>query len=432
MLETSFFLAGIIIGFVITKLASKKGSTEEMNISENYVQKVIYNSMLEENKAKSSEITALTGEISTYKERVTNLDSRIIEHKKEIEQLKESMALEFKVLSSKIFEENSTKFIEINEQKVGAILNPLKEKIRDFELKIERNYNEETKEKATLKKELEIIIQLNKQVSDDANRLTNALKGDKKLQGNWGEVQLEMILNRAGLQKDVHYRSQAVLESAEGKVYKPDYIINLPDDKHLILDSKVSLVAYEQFFNEEDENIKATHLKTHASNIQKHITGLSEKNYQKLYNINPPDYVLMFVPLEPALFAALKEDGNLFEKALEKNIVLVSTSTLLATLRTISYIWKQDNQRKNVFEIAEESGALYDKFVGFIEDLTNIGKKLDEAKVDYDNAFGKLSKSQKKGTTIIGRLERIKKLGANTTKSIPQNLIDKSNENETS
>lgn len=243
-----------------------------------------------------------------------------------------------------------------------------------------------------------------------------------------GEIQLEMILNKAGLEKNIHFKTQETLQSEDGKSLRPDYVLYLPDSKNLILDSKVSLVSYEQYFNEENEILKQTHLKTHVANISKHISDLGSKNYQKLYGINPPDYVLMFVPIEPALYAALKEDNQIFEKALEKNVVLVSTSTLLATLRTISYMWKQENQRKYVAEIADESGQLYDKFVGFTDDLINLGKKLDGVKTDYSDAMNKLTDSKQKGATIIGRMERIKKLGANTTKSIAQGLLNRADD----
>lgn len=420
-------IIGLVIGYFYAKSTTQKGS-ELFNVEDKYVQKSLYVDLQKDNKDKGVEIISLNNQLSTHKEKNTNLEERLRDHKKEIDEIKEKMSLEFSVLSNKIFDEKSTKFLALNEKKVSDILNPLKEKIKEFESKVDKNYNDETREKASLRKELEQIVQLNKQVSEDATKLTNALKGDKKLQGGWGEIQLEMILNKAGLEKGIHFTTQSTFEGEDGKSMRPDYILNLPDTKNLILDSKVSLVAYEQYFNEENELLQQGHLKSHITSIIKHITDLGDKNYHKLYNINPPDYVLMFVPIEPALYAALKGDTKIFEKALEKNIVLVSTSTLLATLRTISYIWKQDNQRANVAAIAEESGQLYDKFVGFIEDLINLGKKLDGVKSDYSDAMNKLTDSRQKGSTIVGRLEKIKKLGANTTKAIPQNLLNRADE----
>ncbi|MCK5521395.1 MAG: DNA recombination protein RmuC, partial [Candidatus Marinimicrobia bacterium] len=226
-----------------------------------------------------------------------------------------------------------------------------------------------------------------------------------------------------GLEEDIHYLKQANFKDEDGRNQRPDFVIKLPENKHVIIDSKVSLVAYEKYFHSEDENEKKLHLKTHISNIQTHIKQLSAKDYNNLHDINTPDYVLMFVAIEPALYAALKEDSSLQENALNHNIVLVSSSTILATLRLISFIWKQENQRKNVGEIARESGALYDKFVGFIADMESMGKKIEGLQGDYNNSLNKLSESKKKGDTILGRMERIKKLGADTGKSIPESFL---------
>jgi DNA recombination protein RmuC len=425
MPEFVFILIGFVMGYIVAKLISSNSKAKNLGGDQNYVQKSLFTELQTENKEKGNQIAILSGHLAAQKEKTLHFEERLLEHKAEIEVVRENMNLAFKDLSNGILEKQSSKFVELNEEKVNAILNPLKEKIRDFETKVDKNYTEEAREKASLKKELEQIVQLNKQVSEEATRLTNALKGDKKLQGNWGEIQLEMILNKAGLEKGIHYSTQETFLSEDGKSLRPDYVLYLPDNKNLILDSKVSLVAYEQYFNEEGEVAKQNHIKSHVLSLNKHIAELSDKNYQKLYNINPPDYVLMFVPIEPALFSALREDARIFEKALEKNIVLVSTSTLLATLRTITYIWKQDNQRRNVAEIAEESGQLYDKFVGFTDDLINLGKKLEGVRGDYTDAMNKLVESKQKGATIVGRMERIKKLGANTTKSISQGLLNR-------
>jgi len=333
--------------------------------------------------------------------------------------------LEFRNVANDLLEEKSKKFTELNEKNIGTILQPLKERIQQFEKKVEDTYNQETREKTALRKELEQMMKLNQQVSDDANRLTKALKGDSKTQGDWGEVQLELILERAGLQRGVHYRKQENFKTDDGANVRPDYVINLPEDKHIVVDSKVSLTAYEQYFNTDDEAQRVRYMQEHLSSLQRHIADLSGKNYQLLYGINPPDYVLLFVPLEAALTIALREDTTLFEKALARNIALVSPSTLLATLRTISFIWKQENQKRNVLEIARESGALYDKFVGFMDDLLGVGRKLNDSKAAYDDAMNKLCESPRKGDTIIGRIERLKTLGANATKQIPQQLLDR-------
>lgn len=417
-------LLGVVIGFVIAKMTSTQAPSTSINIDSNYVQKSLYESLQKENREKGQEISNLSGHLSTYKEKAVNLERKLEDHKGEFDEIKNKLALEFKVLSNKIFEEKSEKFLTLNQKNVSDILNPLKEKIKEFETKVENNHSAASNQNATLGAQLKYITALNTQLSADAAKLTNALKGDKKLQGTWGEIQLEMILIKVGLSKGIHFTSQETFESEDGKSVRPDYIIKLPDNKKLILDSKVSLVAYEQYFNEENEVLKQKHLKDHLSNINRHIVDLSAKNYQKLYDIETPDYVIMFVPLEPALFAALHEDNRIFETALEKNIVLVSTSTLLATLRTISYIWKQDRLSNSHLDIARESGLLYEKFVGFIEDLLSVEKKLEGAKTDFSAAMYKLKYSPHEGLTIFGRMQKIKDLGAKTTKSIPPNLLN--------
>jgi DNA recombination protein RmuC len=432
-MEIVFLLTGLVFGALIAWLFSRQKAYKEKGIpfeeiKSNYVPSELFNQEKQENNAKEKTIVELNSKISELLANQKNLEEKLLNSKKELDEIHEKFTLEFKNLSNDLLEEKSKKFIELNEEKVGEILKPLKEKIKEFEQKIDSVYSDEIKERTSLKKELENIIKLNQQVSDDTHKLTNALKGDKKLLGDWGEVQLELILEKTGLEKDIHYRKQESIKDDEGRNLRPDYIINLPDEKQLIIDSKVSLVAYERYFNSDDEKVKAAALKQHLFDIYNHIKELGDKNYQKLYGINPPDYVLMFVPIEPALALAQREDTSLFDKALKKNIVMVSTSTLLATLRTINYLWTQDKQRRNVFEIAKQSGALYEKFVGFIDDLSGIGKKIDDAKEHYSNAMNKLYESKKKGDTIIGRIEKIKELGADTNKSLPRNILDRIDE----
>ncbi|HUX97355.1 MAG TPA: DNA recombination protein RmuC [Bacteroidales bacterium] len=429
-MEMVFLAIGLVAGAVIGWLFIRQKAFQERGISveevnNRYIAIDLFNQEKKENSDKENTIIALNARVAELSANLKNIEEKFTESKKEIEEIHKKFSLEFKNLSNDILEEKSKKFLELNEKSVGNLLNPLKEKIKEFEGKIDEVYKDETRERISLKKELENIVKLNQQVSDDAHKLTNALKGDKKMLGDWGEVQLEMILEKAGLERDIHYRKQESIRDEEGKNLRPDYIINLPDEKQLIVDSKVSLVAYERYFNSDDDNVKASALKQHLNDLLNHIRELGDKNYQKLYGINPPDYVLMFVPIEPAMALAQREDPSLFDKALKKNIVMVGTSTLLATLRTINFIWNQDKQRKNVFEIARQSGALYEKFTGFIEDLLAVGRKLDDAKSEYSNAMNKLYESKKKGDTIIGRIQRIKELGAETTKSLPQNILDK-------
>lgn len=424
MLLVGVFL-GLIGGWLIAKFKYENGrGVQPAELQEKYVAKELYGDVKRDLFESQQQIIHLSKSTATLEQANKELQEKLHLQKSEVEEIRQQFRIEFKNLANELLEEKSKKFTEVNEEKLGALLNPLKEKIIDFRTKIEQNFHEDTRERASLKQEIEQLLRLNQQLSQDAVKLTNALKGDSKVQGDWGEVQLEMILERAGLEKNLHFFCQSsFLDSSEHHTIKrPDYIICLPRNKHLILDAKVSLTAYENYFNAEDDQERSYHLKEHLNSIHRHMNGLSSKNYEKLYQINPPDYVIMFVPVEPALLLAMKEDMQVFEKCLEKNIVLVSTSTLLATLRTISYLWKQENQKKNVFEIARESGALYDKFVGFVEDLGKIGDHICSAHESYKLAMNKLTNG--KGN-LIRRAEKIKKLGASTSKDIPVSVLDK-------
>lgn len=420
----------MLVGFVAAwfiakfKFSGDKGLSLQ-TVGEQYIRKEVYETERKEKIAKDEQLRQLNDRLARTETENKYLQERIIKNNEDLEERQRVLRLELTNMANSLLEEKSKRFVEINEKNMSDILNPLREKIKDFEQKVDETYKEETRERISLKTEIAQIVKLNLQVSEDTNRLTSALKGDKKLQGNWGEVQLEMILEKAGLEDGIHYFKQQSLRNEDNDMFRPDFIINMPDNKNLVLDSKLSLVAYENYYNTEEEALQAKFLKEHLAALNKHINELGAKNYSQLYGINSPDYVMMFVALEPALTAALKQDLSLYEKALDKNIVLVSSSTLLATLRTISYIWKQENQKRNVVEIAKESGALYDKFVGFMDDLIKVGRSMDDTQKTYREAMNKLVDSPKKGDTIIGRFERIKKLGANASKSLPQNLIDR-------
>jgi len=385
-------------------------------------------------KAKVDEKSLEVQEKATSVARLSAINASLQEklelQKAEIQDIREQLYKDFKLTAESILEEKTKKFSEVNEEKLGGVLNPLKEKIQAFEKKVEETYHNETREKESLRKELEQLLRLNKQVSDDAQRLALALKGDSKTQGDWGEIQLELLLEKTGLTEGVHYMKQNNYKTEDGSNVRPDFVINLPDSKNFILDSKVSLTAYENYYNEDNEEQKAVYLKEHLSSMTRHIMDLGSKNYQQLYGINSPDYVFLYVALEPALTLALQKDPSLFEKALNKNVVLVSGSTLLASMRTVSFIWKQENQKNNVLEIAKESGLLYDKFVGFTEDLIKMGNQLNTTQDTYKAAMGKLSESTRKGDTIIGRMERIRQLGANASKRQDQRLLDKAQAND--
>ena len=309
-----------------------------------------------------------------------------------------------------------------------GILAPLREKIQEFESNIERKFLEETREKASLKREIEQLHQMNMQLSQDANNLVGALKGQSKVQGDWGEMQLEVLLEKSGLSKGIHFIAQNTLRDDQGSAKRPDFIIHLPDDKHLIIDAKVSLTAFERFFNENDPTQRERHLKAHIESIRTHIDNLSRKNYQQLHQLHTPDYLLLFIPLESALSTAAQADPRLFTDAIERNIILVSASSLLSTMRTVALLWKQEKQSRSVLEIARQSGLLYDKFVAFVEDLRAIGMRLDLAREAYDAAMHKLTNASRPGDTLIGKAEKIRALGAKNNKMLPLDLLESQKE----
>jgi DNA recombination protein RmuC len=345
---------------------------------------------------------------------VSSYRDKLAEQQQNMENLQQKFSLEFSLLANKLLDEKSAKFTAQNQTNLDTILSPLKANIKAFEEKIEKVYQTEAAERSQLKGVIFQLMDQSKQIQTDANNLTKALKGDSKKQGNWGEVILERVLERSGLVKDREYRIQANLNSAEGARFQPDVIIDLPDDKHLIVDSKISLVAYERMMTVEAEKEKLINLKQHLTSVKAHIEGLSRKNYQNLYEINSPDFVLLFMPIESSFSITVQADHELFNYAWDRKVVIVSPTTLLATLRTIASIWKVDRQNKNVFEIAEEAGALYDKFVGFLADMDKMGKHIELTQKAHEDAFKKL---QFGSGNLIGKVEKIKKLGAKTKAS---------------
>ncbi len=370
-------------------------------------------------------VLELNNKLSSTTADYRNLQEKLNDQKKELENLNEKFSKEFKNLANEILEEKSKKFTEQNKTNLSEILNPLKEKINEFEKKVEQTNKESIDRNSAMREQLVNLKELNQQITKEASNLSKALRGESKTQGTWGEIQLEAILERAGLQKDIHYFKEKNYKNEEGLNQRLDYIIKLPDDKYLVLDSKVSLTAYSNYFNATDEVEQARHLKSHLDSVYSHIKILGEKNYQNLYEINQPDYVMMFVANEPALTIALKEDISLYEKALDKNVALVSTATLLATLRTISYIWKQDLQNKNALEIARQAGSLYDKFHTLIEDLTKVGNNIKSTQNSYQDAMNKLVEGK---DNLVRKTERLKELGAKTTKQLSQQLLDRAEE----
>lgn len=338
----------------------------------------------------------------------------------------EQLRKDFELLANNILEEKSTKFAEHNKEQLKRILNPLQEKIQTFEKKVEDTQKESISMHGALKQQLSDLKYLNEQMTKEATNLTKALKGDSKIQGNWGELVLERVLEKSGLEKNREYFVQQSFKKDDGSRVMPDVVLHLPEDKKMIIDSKVSLTDYERLINAEEDD-KSSYLKAHVASIKKHVDQLSDKNYQDLYDIESPDFVLMFIPIEPAFAIAINEDNSLYTKAFEKNIVIVTPTTLLATLRTIDSMWNNEKQQQNALEIAKQAGALYDKFEGLVADLTGIGRKIDSAKSDYSSAMNKLVEG--KGN-LISRVERLKKMGAKAKKSLPDPILKRAEDTE--
>ncbi|MEH6629872.1 MAG: DNA recombination protein RmuC [Halopseudomonas aestusnigri] len=328
---------------------------------------------------------------------------------------------QFENLANKILDEKSKKFTEQNKQGLETLLNPLKENIQVFQKKVEETYDKESKERFSLHKEVQRLADLNKQVSEDTHNLTKALKGQSQTQGAWGEMILEMVLEKSGLSKGREYDVQQSLNTEEGKRYRPDVIVHLPNGKDIVIDSKVSLTAYERYHSSEDEALIAAALAEHVTSIQNHVRDLSKKSYQDLETIRSLDYVLLFMPIEGAFSAAVQHQPDLVGQALEKNVVIVTPSTLLLALRTVENIWRYENQNQNAQKIAERAGKLYDKFVGFADDLTKIGDFLNKAQHSHDEAFKKLSSGR---GNIVRQVDQLQKMGAKTSKALPDSLTE--------
>ncbi|MBS1763739.1 MAG: DNA recombination protein RmuC [Bacteroidetes bacterium] len=367
----------------------------------------------------------LTNDLATAQTRYEDALKRMNEQKQELEQMQQKLKTEFENLANKILDEKSRKFTDQNKVNLDIILNPLKEKIKDFEEKVDKTYKAESDERISLKTQIANLVELNKQLSSEANNLATALKGDNKKQGNWGELVLEKILESSGLIKGQEYKTQVSAINDNGDSIKPDVIVFLPDNKHLIIDSKVSLVAYNEYVSSDDEEARTQYASQHVQSVRNHIRQLSDKNYQTANGYSSPDFVILFMPVESAFSFAMQVDKDLYNFAWERKIVLVSPTTLLATLRTVASIWKHERQVKNAMQIAEEGGKMYDKLVLFVTDLISIGKKMDGAKEDYVEAMKKLTD----GTgNLVGRAQKMKELGAKASKSLPGQLIERAGE----
>jgi DNA recombination protein RmuC len=377
---------------------------------------------LVEYENRALELTGLLGESRSKNEQ---LNRQLSEQEQQLQATFDKMNLQFKDIANSILEDKSKRFTEHNKVQLEQLLNPLREKLRDFEQKVQTTHQESLEKQAGLFHELKNLRELNLQMSEEAKNLTRALKGDNKTQGNWGEVVLQRILERSGLTINQEYKLQDSAVNEEGRRLQPDVTILLPEQKYLVVDSKVSLVDYERYVNADDETERTLSVKRHLQSIRNHVRELSAKNYHALYGEGSPDFVLLFVPIEPAFMLAVQEDADLFQDAFDRNIVIVSTSTLLATLRTIASIWRQENQNKNAQEIARQAGSLYDKFIAFSDDMSKVGIQIEQMEKVYAQAMNKLKDGK---DNLIRKTQRLRELGAKSTKQIDQRLLDEAEE----
>lgn len=413
------FILAFLIGILIQRLISNSKINQINSESKQH----LYQLEIERNRFQEAKVEIenlrlerddLLSEYSKSNSELNFLKTKLDDQKKEIEKLQIKFTETFENLANRILDEKSEKFTATNKIQIENILNPLQEKIKSFEERVEITHKDQLIQQTSLKEQITFLSSLNKQMTQETINLTNALKGDSKVQGNWGEVILERILEKSGLEKDREYEVQKSF-NLEGKRLQPDVVIHLPNDKKMIIDSKVSLTAYERYCNETDEIEKQNFLKQHILSVANHIKQLSEKNYQHIYEVASPDFILMFVPIETAFALAINNEPNLYNQAFEKNIVIVTTSTLLATLKTIDSLWKNEKQQNNALEIAKQAGLLYDKFVGFVEDIQNIEKNIDRSKLDIEKAKNKLFLGN---GNLVNAADKIVQLGAKAKKKL--------------
>jgi DNA recombination protein RmuC len=391
------------------QLTDLKGSLDKMDSDREDIRK--------EKELLNSELTRTQTEFQ-------NLFEKNQEQKAEVEKLQEKFTKDFENLANKILDEKSSKFTIQNKENIDAILKPLQDKIQNFEKRVEETNKEDISRTADLRREIIGLKDLNEQMSKETTNLTKALKGDTKMQGNWGEMILERVLERSGLKKDSEYFVQQSFTNDDGRRVMPDVIIHLPGDKKLVVDSKVSLVAYERYINETDDSDKPTHLKNHLISIRKRVSELGEKNYHQLYEMESPDFVLLFIPIESAFAIASMEYPALYSDAFEKNIIIVTPTTLLAVMKTIDSMWQNEKQKANAIEIATQAGRLYDSFVNLTDELVKVGNQIGTVQKSYESAMLKLTG---KGN-LIKRVENLKALGAKASKEQNEKLLKRAND----
>lgn len=392
-------------------------------------------------EAKAERLPQLEGrlleaeqQVSTLNAQIATLNTQLLQERQQsaeklalLQSAREELSHQFKNLANDILEEKSKRFSEQNQQSLGQLLEPLKSRLQEFQGKVEQVYVQEGKDRSALAEQVRQLMELNKTVSQEANNLTRALKGSNKTQGNWGELILERVLETAGLRKGDEFDVQESHTTADGKRLQPDVVLHLPEDRHLVIDAKATLVAYEDYANAEDDKHREAALKRHLEAVRSHIKGLSDKNYQDLYGLKSLDFVLMFVPIEPAFMLAVTHDRELFMDAWNKNVLLVSPSTLLFVVRTVASLWRQEAQNRNAQDIAKRGAELYDKLAGFVEDMESLGNRLGQAQKDYDGAISKLATGR---GNLIRQAEMLKKLGVKPNKALPTPMVEQANEGQ--
>ncbi|HUS86096.1 MAG TPA: DNA recombination protein RmuC [Bacteroidales bacterium] len=413
-----YIVTGLVIGFVLSWIAFRQIRKFEARSSDTLVDNLKsdlgrLNDILSQ---KEQEIVKLSSLVAEKVTNIKNLGEKLEGQKKEIEDIRKTMTSEFRLLANEILDEKSQKFGQENREKIDQILKPLNENLKEFKEKVERSRIEEREGRASLFTKIGELEKLNARISNEASALTKALKGDSKMQGNWGEMILESVLEKSGLVRDREFFIQESFLSEEGKRLIPDVIVKYPGDRSIIIDSKISLVAYEQYVNSQDDEERAMALKAHLNSIRTHIGKLVQKDYQNEYKVNTLDFIMMFMAVEPAYLLALQNDNKLWSEAYERRILLISPTNLIAALKMVESIWKQEYQSRNVMEIARQGGALYDDFVMMLERLEKLGKKLDETQRQYDETVKKLTGRG----NLISRVGNLRNLGLKTKKEIPE------------
>lgn len=417
---------GAFLGFIITNLRNKgtQSMLQERNNQLQFQKEAAekqYSEACKERESIREEKDMFRNQLTQRNSELQNLQEKLQDQKSQVEKLQEKFTREFENLANRILDQKSEKFTNLNKENIQNILSPLQEKIKTFEDKVEKNSNDFIERHAQLGKQLQLLNEQNIKISEEANNLTKALKGENKTQGNWGELILERVLEKSGLVKDREYFVQKSHENEEGKKLLPDVVLHLPGDKRMVIDSKVSLVAYEKYVNEEDEAQRAKCLKEHLRSLNNHILDLSSKKYEDLYKIQSPDFVLMFIPIEPALYLAQNADSSFFYTAFQKNILLVSPTTLLSVLRTIDTLWSNEKQQQNAMEIANHASSLYHKFKILLDDLETLGNRLNSTSGAYENAMKKLTGNQ----NLIKDIDKLEALGVSPKQRLSQKWIDK-------